>query len=224
MPRLKDIVNSITGAASDAGRAVTKRITKGAEIANDTGKAVLKGVDKATKPARDFAEKAGTYAKEGARSAGKLYLEHRERVDAGMMAYPVGQTIAQSAVARAISTKLLGLAGGAIAVKAAPIIMTAAAIYYGRDIVKKAEDFLKQGDTMQKARKGDAGAIKDLADTIAAVAVHEKPESKAGQAIEDQEKEARARAEAAKIKNAGDMTVPSPANTDKPPPADTPAP
>lgn len=219
--RLTEIVNGAVEIVSNVGKGVANKVTKGAEAANDVGKTVVNTVDKTTKPAREFASKAGDVAVEGVRKGGQFYLKNRERVDAAMIAYPVGQTIAGSAIARGISAKLLAMVGlsasAGVASIAVPILFAVAAAYFGKDIVRKAEDFLKQGDTIQKAKKGDASAIKTIADTIATVVVQEKSEADAKAAIEDESHEKQAKDAVDEVAKEKANEAAAAANDDRPP-------
>lgn len=107
-------------------------------------------------------------AANGTRKAGKFYLDNRDRIDAGALAYPLAQNAAKTAIARSIATKtVFGIGAGALAVKALPFAAAGAAIYYGPDLVKKAKSFMAQGEQVKKASKGDFTSIRGLADQLA---------------------------------------------------------
>lgn len=214
MSKLTDLVNDAAQTAGDAGRFVKRNAEAGVKAANDTGKAVVETVDKATKPVQDFASAAGSTLAKGARAAGKFYLRHRDRIDTASIAYPVGQQIASKAIARTVATKLLGVAGGAAALHAAPIVLAATAVLYGPKIVSTVKDLLQTGDTLEKAKNGDKAALKDLIDTIAETVAKEEQEP-VEELTEEQKAEIKRLAKAIEDGEAAEATPPAPANDDQ---------
>ena len=105
-------------------------------------------------------ERAGNTA----RKAGQFYLDNRDLIDAATIAYPLAQSAARSPVVTKVACKV---ALGGLALKAAPVFAAGAALYYGPDLVKKAKNFMAQGETVKKASKGDFKSIRGLADTLA---------------------------------------------------------
>lgn len=113
-------------------------------------------------------------AANGTRKAGQFYLDNRDRIDAGALAYPIAQNAAKTAIARSIATKtVFGIGAGALAIKALPFAAAGAAIYYGPDLVKKAKKFMAHGEQVKKASKGDFTSIRGLADQLAERATRE---------------------------------------------------
>lgn len=118
-------------------------------------------------------------AANGTRKAGKFYLDNRDRIDAAAVAFPLAQNAAKTAIARSIATKtIFGVGAGALAVKAFPFAAAGAAIYYGPDLVKKAQNFMTQGNEIKKASRGDFTSVRGLADQLAERVTREddKPE------------------------------------------------
>lgn len=193
---------------------------------SDFTKAAVDKIDTATKPVQDFANAAGGTLAKGARALGKFYLRHRERIDTATIAYPVGQKIATSVIARSVTTKLLGVAGATTALGAIPAVLAVTALFYGPSIYRRATEFLKAEDTYNKVKKGDKTAIKDLIDNIAETVAREKPEAVTEsdvQSVEDLTEEQKAEIKKlAKAIEAGEEIVPeetdapaTPANDDE---------